>query len=248
MLMALNLAGTDAGSGRPRGGSARPRPESWAERWRGVIRSASERIPSPHPLVDAVIDEIDGRMIRIGERWLADFASSNYLGFDLDNEIIEAVPDYLRRWGSRSGSSRMPGLRRQYEEIEEHLTSLLRCEDTLVVPAGAEIHAMIIPALVDGGTIFLDRRAQKSIVDGCAAAQARGATVVTFSHDDPRELGELLATHRARTRLICIDGVNSLTGATADLGSLAMLARANDALLYIDDEAGFGVLGERGPG
>ena len=88
---------------------------------------------------------------------------------------------------------------------------------------------------------------RRSIVDGCAAAQARGATVVTFSHDDPHELGELLTTHRARTRLICIDGVNSLTGATADLGSLAMLARANDALLYIDDEAGFGVLGERGP-
>ncbi len=239
MLMALNLAGRDAGTGRPR-------PESWAERWRGVS-AGLERIPSPHSLVDAVIDEVDGRMIRIGERWLADFASSNYLGFDIDNEIIEAVPDYLRRWGSRSGSSRMPGLRRQYEEIEEHLTSLLRCEDTLVVPAGAEIHAMIIPALVDGGTIFLDRRAQRSIVNGCAAAQARGATVVTFSHDDPRELGELLTTHRARTRLICIDGVNSLTGATADLGSLAMLARANDALLYIDDEAGFGVLGERGP-
>ncbi len=246
MLMALNLAGTGAGSGRPRGGSAPPRPESWAERWRGMTIGL-DRIPSPHPLVDAVIDEIDGRMIWTGERWLADFASSNYLGFDLDNEIIEAVPDYLRRWGSRAGSSRMPGLRRQYAEIEARLTSLLRCEDTLVVPAGAEIHAMIIPALVDGGTVFLDRRAQKSIVDGCVAAQARGATVVTFSHDDPCELGELLAAHRARSRLICVDGMGSLTGATSDLGSLAMLARAHDALLYIDDEAGFGVLGERGP-
>ena len=187
-------------------------------------------------------------MIRIGDRWLADFASSNYLGFDVDNEIIEAVPDYLRRWGSRAGSSRMPGLRRQYEEIEEHLTTLLRCEDTLVVPAGGEIHAMIIPVLADGGTIFLDRRAQKSIVDGCAVARARGATVVTFNHDNPDELVDLLAAYpRAHTRLICIDGVSSMTGATSELGSLAMLARANDALLYIDDEAGFGVLGERGP-
>ena len=246
MLTALNLAGTDAGTGLPRGGAGRPRPESWAERWRGASIGL-ERIRPPHPLVDTVIDEIDGRMIRIGDHWLADFASSNYLGFDIDNEIIEAVPDYLRRWGSRSGSSLVPGLRRQYEEIEEHLTSLLRCEDTLVVPAGAEIHTMIIPALADGGIVFLDRLAQKSIADGCEAARARGATVIPFSHDDPSELGELLFIHRARTRLICVDGVNSMTGATAELGSLAMLARANDALLYIDDEAGFGVLGERGP-
>jgi len=30
-----------------------------------------------HPMLDAVIDEIDGRMIRVGNRWLADFASCN---------------------------------------------------------------------------------------------------------------------------------------------------------------------------
>jgi hypothetical protein len=47
---------------------------------------------------DAVIDEIDGRRIRIGEKWLADFASCNYLGFDLEREIIEAVPAYLEKW------------------------------------------------------------------------------------------------------------------------------------------------------
>ena len=50
-------------------------------------------------MTDAVIDEIDGRMIRIGDQWLADFASCNYLGFDLDREIIAAVPEYLESWG-----------------------------------------------------------------------------------------------------------------------------------------------------
>ena len=30
-------------------------------------------------------------MIRVGDRWLADFASCNYLGFDLDPEIIQAI-------------------------------------------------------------------------------------------------------------------------------------------------------------
>ena len=43
-------------------------------------------------MTDAVIDEIDGRRIRIGDHWLVDFASCNYLGFDLDQEIIDAIP------------------------------------------------------------------------------------------------------------------------------------------------------------
>ena len=51
-------------------------------------------------MMDAVIDEIDGRMIRVGDQWLADFASCNYLGFDLDREIIESIPAYLEAWGT----------------------------------------------------------------------------------------------------------------------------------------------------
>ena len=44
------------------------------------------------PMMDAVIDQIDGRRIRIGDHWLSDFASCNYLGFDLDPEIMDAIP------------------------------------------------------------------------------------------------------------------------------------------------------------
>ena len=53
------------------------------------------RLKDSHPMLDAVINEQNGRRIRIGDRWLFDFASCNYLGFDLDPEIIDAVPEYL---------------------------------------------------------------------------------------------------------------------------------------------------------
>ena len=62
-------------------------------------------------MTDAVVDEIDGRMIRIGDAWLADFASCNYLGFDLDREIIASVPEYLERWGTHPSWSRLLGMR-----------------------------------------------------------------------------------------------------------------------------------------
>jgi 8-amino-7-oxononanoate synthase len=42
-----------------------------------------------------------------------------------------------------------------------------------------------------------------------------------------------------------MDGVNSMTGNPPDLPAFAALARDHDALLYLDDAHGFGVVGER---
>ncbi len=35
------------------------------------------RLQRTNPMLDAVIDEVAGRRIRVGDRWLADFASCN---------------------------------------------------------------------------------------------------------------------------------------------------------------------------
>ncbi len=198
-------------------------------------------------MMDAVIDEIDGRMIRVGEQWLADFASCNYLGFDLDREIIEAIPAYLDAWGTHPSWSRLLGSPVLYEEIEERLTALLGAEDSLVLPTITHIHMSVIPILAASGTIFLDARAHKTIYDGCQVARARGAAVKRFRFEDPDHLDELLRAERDRTRLVCMDGVNSMTGNAPDIQAFAAVAREHGALLYVDDAHGFGVIGERGP-
>jgi 8-amino-7-oxononanoate synthase len=219
--------------------------DRWLERW---IRSTEDlaRLQYSHHMVDAVIDEIDGRQIRIGDQWLTDYASCNYLGLDLDEEIIEAVPEYLRRWGTHPSWSRLLGSPVLYEEIEDKLTALLGCEDSLVLPTITHIHMSVIPVLAGGGTVFLDSRAHKTIYDGCALAQARGANVQRFAHNDLDQLEDLLRNHDwRRPGMICIDGVNSMTGNAPDIASFAALARGHDALLYVDDAHGFGVIGER---
>ncbi len=200
-----------------------------------------------HPMMDAVIDEIDGRMIRVGSQWLADFASCNYLGFDLDREIIEAVPAYLDAWGTHPSWSRLLGSPVLYEQIEERLTALLGAPDSLVLPTITHIHLSTIPLLAGSGTILLDSRAHKTIYDGCQAARVRGATVKRFRFEDPQHLEELLREDRSTTRLVCMDGVNSMTGNPPDIRSFAAVAREHGALLYVDDAHGFGVIGERGP-
>jgi diguanylate cyclase (GGDEF)-like protein len=199
-----------------------------------------------HPMMDAVIDEVDGRMIRVGSQWLADFASCNYLGFDLDREIVEAVPAYLDAWGTHPSWSRLLGSPALYEQIEERLSALLGSPDALTLPTITHIHLSTIPVLAGEGTIFLDGRAHKTIYDGCQMARAHGATVKRFRFEDPGHLEALLRAERgAGPRLVCMDGVNSMTGNPPDVATFARIAREHGALLYVDDAHGFGVIGER---
>ena len=217
----------------------------WINRWLAACDDLVE-LERSNPMTDAVIDEIDGRMIRVGDQWLADFASCNYLGFDLDREIVEAVPEYLARWGTHPSWSRLLGSPVLYEQIEERLAELLGCEDALVLPTITLIHMSVIPVLAGGGTVFLENRAHKTIYDGCRFAEASGATLRRFAFEDPEDLQRLLREGHPAPRLVCMDGVNSMTGNAPDLPAFARLAREYDAVLYVDDAHGFGVIGERG--
>ncbi len=220
--------------------------DTWLERW---MRSTADlaRLQYSHRMVDAVIEEVDGRRIRVGEHWLTDYASCNYLGFDLDEEIIAAVPEYLARWGTHPSWSRLLGSPVLYEQIEARLTELLGAEDSLVLPTITHIHMSVIPVLAGSGTVFLDGRAHKTIYDGCATARAHGATVTRFAHNDLDQLEQALKGDWVRPGIVCLDGINSMTGNAPDLGAFARLAREHDALVYVDDAHGFGVIGEPAP-
>src|ERR1700747_1314994 len=163
----------------------------WIDRWLAACSDLPE-LERSNPMTDAVVEEIDGRMIRVGDQWLADFASCNYLGFDLERSIIKAVPAYLERWGTHPSWSRLLGSPVLYEEIEARLTVLLGAEDSLVFPTITHIHLSVIPVRSATGTVFLDGRAHKTIYDGCAAAEARGSTIERFRHNDLDQLQTLL--------------------------------------------------------
>ena len=159
----------------------------------GTHLSDLDRLRAASPMYDAVIDEIDGRRIRVGDQWLADFASCNYLGFDLEQEIIDAVDGALRTWGTHPSWSRLLGNPVLYPRIEERLTDLLGAEDTLVLPTITHIHMSVIPALAERtGQIFLDSQAHKTIYDGCVVARAQGATLHRYPANDLDVLEQML--------------------------------------------------------
>jgi 7-keto-8-aminopelargonate synthetase-like enzyme len=204
-----------------------------------------DRLRRCNPMYDAVIDQVDGRRIRIGDHWLTDWASCNYLGLDLDPEVMDSIEPLVRRWGTHPSWSRLLGNPRPYLDIEERLTDLLGAPDTLALPTITHIHTSVIPVLADGGTVFLDAQAHKTIYDGCAIARGRGARLTRFAANDPDALAEALRrAPRTGPRLVCMDGVNSMTGNVPDLAAFARVCREHGALLYVDDAHGFGVIGE----
>jgi 8-amino-7-oxononanoate synthase len=230
-------------------GGGRPAP-----RW-----SELARLKETTRMYDAVVDEIDGRRIRIGDHWLADFASCNYLGFDLDPEIIASIEGPVRRWGTHPSWSRLLGNPQLYPEIEERLTELTGAPDTLVLPTITHIHMSVIPVIAQcddtddtagrngaSGTVFCEAQAHRTIFDGCSVAKGQGATLHRWHQEDPDRLRKMLRGCPAdRPRLVCMDGVNSMTGNAPRLPEIAALCREEGALLYVDDAHGFGVIGER---
>ncbi|MGA3354343.1 MAG: pyridoxal phosphate-dependent aminotransferase family protein [Acidimicrobiales bacterium] len=210
------------------------------ERWDDL-----ERLRESHPMMDAVIDEVRGRKIRIGDHWLCDFASCNYLGLDLHPEVIQSVERELWRWGTHPSWSRLLGNPRLYVEIEDQLTDLLGAPDSLVLPTITIIHTSVIPALAGKGAVLVDAQAHKTIYEGATIARGAGATLHRIRSNDYEHLEQTLRTLPAgQQRLVCIDGVNSMTGNVPDLPAYARVCREYDALLYVDDAHGFGVIGE----
>ncbi|MFD0638785.1 aminotransferase class I/II-fold pyridoxal phosphate-dependent enzyme [Catenulispora yoronensis] len=240
----------DGGCGSGGGGKEGEKEERRERQERHEVWAELARLRDKTPFYDAVIDEQDQReprRIRIGDKWLADFASCNYLGFDVDPEIMAAPAELIAKWGTHPSWSRLLGNPKPYIEIEEQLTELLQAPDTLVLPTITHIHMTVIPVLAGKGTVFCEAQAHRTIYDGSSVARGNGATLHRWRATDLGALAVALReAPRDRPRVVCMDGINSMTGNEPGLAAIADICRAEGALLYVDDAHGFGVIGERG--
>ncbi|HSI06858.1 MAG TPA: aminotransferase class I/II-fold pyridoxal phosphate-dependent enzyme, partial [Myxococcota bacterium] len=165
----------------------------------------------------------------------------------LEPQIIEEIEPALKRWGVHPSWCRLVASPHLYNQCEEALAELLGVEAFLILPTVTLVSIGVIPALVGkDGVMFLDKFAHMTMYQACKMARDSGATLCSFAHGDLTALEALLDQHRANPKkVILVDGVFSMTGRYPDLGSLSALAKKYDAIVYIDDAHGFGVVGER---
>lgn len=214
-----------------------------AENRRALIRQMFKRMKQYN--VHAL--EIKGRKIRVSDKhWVTDFASCNYLGYDLDPAIKLNVDEEIERWGVHPSWCRLVASPQIYDDLESRLAKLVGTETTLILPTVTLISIGVIPALVGkAGVMFLDKSGHETMYEGCKIARDNGATLKSFKQGDFETLEKLLQEHKDNPRkLVLIDGVYSMTGDYADIKVLQALCVKYGALLYIDDAHGFGVVGE----
>jgi len=201
-------------------------------------------------MFDAEAMSIDGRKIKFGDRWFADFASCNYLGFDLDNEIIESIEPALKKWGVHPSWCRLVASPSLYVQAEELLAQLIGAEDTLILPTVTLIHIGVIPALVGkDGVMLLDKSAHMTMYEAAKMGRDSGSVLKSFNHGDMDTLEALLKEHKDNPKkMILVDGTYSMTGNYADVPELSKLAEKYNAFVYVDDAHGWGVVGENPDG
>jgi len=210
-----------------------------------------EKEHSHSHLKDLVLDEMGpGRQIVVLGRRVVNFGSDSFLGLDRDERVQEAVRRGLLRWGTHNGSSRAFASVRANIDAEEKLADWLGVESVLIHPSVMLANLGAIPGLVGRqDAIALDEHAHSSMQEAAKIARANGTKVATFAHSDPESLEQTLEGLRPyRCALVCIDGVYSMSGMIPPMAELNEVARTCDAVLYIDDAHGTGVLGEQGRG
>lgn len=199
------------------------------------------------PQIHAIVTDQQNRQVCIDGRWVDDFASCNYLGLDLHPGVIAEVLPAIQKWGVHPSWTRAVASPAIYEELERELAAFLRAPSVLVFPSVTLLHAGVLPVLAGyDGVLFKDLAAHRSMHEACLLAQTQGAELQEFRHNDPIDLEARLARCAPeRTKIIVIDGVYSMSGAYPPLAEFARLARKYDALIYLDDAHGLGVIGER---
>jgi myxalamid-type polyketide synthase MxaB len=218
---------------------ATPADDAVAIRWE--IWEQLKEIPQFY----AQAEDQRGRQVLIGGRWRSDFASCNYLGFDLEPEIMSAIPSAVARWGTHPSWTRAVASPALYGELEWELAHMVAAPDTLVFPSISLLHLGVLPALADyTGVILTDASAHYSIAEACKRAQADGVDWLEFRHNDVADLESKLAQlDRTRTKIIATDGVYSMGSPNPPLREYARLAGQYNATVYVDDAHGFGIVG-----
>jgi myxalamid-type polyketide synthase MxaB len=206
-----------------------------------------EQLAQEIPQMFVTAEKQRGRRILAGGRWRYDFASCNYLGLDFHPEVMAAIPPALAEWGVHPSWTRAVASPQIYDDLERELAAFVGAPTTLVFPSISLLHMGVLPTLAGfDGVILKDTEAHHTIQEACIRAQANGAEFVNFPHSDVGDLERKLKRYRtARTKVIATDGIYSMGSSHPPLVEYVRLAKEYNALVYVDDAHGFGVIGEK---
>src|ERR1019366_2070956 len=185
----------------------------------------------------------DGAWVERDGRRLLSFSCNDYLNLSHHPALRAAAMAAIGQYGVGAGASRLvTGNHPLFAELESRLGRLKGTEAACVFGSGDLANCGIIPVLAGAqDLVLIDELAHACL---WAGTKLSAAQTLVFRHNDVAHAQDLLAENRARFRfaLLVTDGVFSMDGDLAPVGELAVLCRAYDTWLMIDDAHGLGVI------
>lgn len=196
-----------------------------------------------------VLEGANEAEIILNGKKVINLSSNNYLGFANHPRLKKAAIDAVEKYGVGAGAVRtIVGNMDIHEELEKVLAEFKREEAVMSFQSGFNCNAGAIQAITEKGDLIVsDELNHASIIDG---ARLSKANKTIYKHNDMDSLESVLKENRDKYRniLVITDGVFSMDGDVANLPEIVKLAEKYEAMTYVDDAHGSGVLGENGRG
>lgn len=190
----------------------------------------------------------DGVRLEVDGRWLTGFCSNDYLGLAQQFEVIAALQDAAAREGAGGTASHLVcGHHSLHQQLEREVAEWLGYPRALLFDSGFMANLAVQQALLseEDDVCVQDRLNHASLLD---ATRLAGCRLRRYPHLDSEGAMRQLKHAGDGAAMLVSDGVFSMDGDIAPLRSLALVARMQQALFYVDDAHGVGVVGEHGRG
>jgi glycine C-acetyltransferase/8-amino-7-oxononanoate synthase len=172
----------------------------------------------------------------------------NYMGMTFDPDVIEAGKKALEDFGAGTTGSRvLNGTYAGHREVEQALREFYGMDHAMVFSTGYQANLGIISTMAGKGDyIVLDIDSHASIWDGCKLGDAE---VVPFKHNDIEAMEKRLKRiPEGAGKLVILEGVYSMLGDIAPLKEMIAVAKANGAMVLVDEAHSMGFIGPNGRG
>ena len=197
--------------------------------------------------VRRIVTRRDGVGCEVDGHWLLDFCGNDYLGLAQQFAVVNALQDTAARDGAGGVASHLVcGHHAAHDALERELADWLQAPRALLFGSGFLANLAVLQALLGEHDVCVqDRLNHASLID---AARLSGCKLRRYPHADAEGALRQLRSLPDGSALLATDGVFSMDGDVAPLRQLALVAHAQQAMLYVDDAHGIGVLGPDGRG
>ena len=214
------------------------------------------------PYNPVVVDSLPTPSFRAKGRAQLSFSTNNYLGIAASPRVKAAAIRGIETYGVGNSDSRLLGGNLGlYGEVERKLARIIGQNHAILYATGYLANIGALSTLPRAGSVarafgftskrdytyayFSDEYNHVSIREGMRLS---GARRYSYRHLDLDHLERLLRRSSENAKIIVTDGVFSQDGDIAPIPELLRLAEQFNAMLYVDDSHGAGILGTHGAG